>query len=100
MFTSSISTLAYWSRWVLYTSRNDAEQRKKLPKNPRKSRLKWASLWPANAFAPAPGSRDSLMWTNWPLFTVGLVQRGYKDEDIKKILGENVLRVTRAVLTK
>jgi len=85
---------------IAYTSRNDAEQRKKLPKNPRKSRLKWASLWPPNAFAPAPGSRDSLMWTNWPLFTVGLVQRGYKDEEIKQILGENVLRVTRAVLAK
>lgn len=85
---------------IAYTSRNEAGQRKKMPKNPRKSRLKWASLWPANAFAPAPGSRDSLMWTNWPLFTVGLVQRGYKDDDIKKILGENVLRVTRAVLAR
>ncbi|MBS0206996.1 MAG: membrane dipeptidase [Planctomycetes bacterium] len=83
---------------IAYTSRNDADQRKKLPKNPRKNRLKWASLWPANAFAPVPGSRDSLMWTNWPLFTVGLVQRGYKDDDIRKILGENVLRVTRAAL--
>lgn len=83
---------------IAYTSRNDAEQRKKLPKNPRKSRLKWASLWPKNDFVPAPHARDSLMWTNWPLFTVGLVQRGYKDDDIKKILGENVMRVSRAVL--
>ena len=85
---------------VAYTSRNDAEQRKLLPKNPRKSRLKWASLWPSDAFVPATGSRDSLMWTNWPLFTVGLVQRGYKDDDIRKILGENVIRVTRDVLAK
>jgi membrane dipeptidase len=85
---------------ISYTSRLQADQRKKIPKNPRKSRLKWASLWPANAFAAVPGSRDSLMWTNWPLFTVGLVQRGYKDEEIKKILGENALRVTRAVLEK
>lgn len=84
---------------IAYTSRNEAEQRKKLPKNPRKSRLKWASLWPANAFGPVAGSRDSLMWTNWPLFTVGLVQRGYKDDEIRKILGENVLRVTRAVMS-
>jgi membrane dipeptidase len=85
---------------ISYTSRNDAGQRKLLPKNPRKSRLKWASLWPANAFTPVAGSRDSLMWTNWPLFTVGLVQRGYKDEDIRKILGENVLRVARAALAR
>lgn len=37
-------------------------------------------------------------WTNWPLFTVGLVQRGYSDDDIRKIVGGNMLRVTRAVL--
>ena len=41
---------------------------------------------------------DSLAWTNWPVFTVGLVQRGYSDEDIQKILGGNMLRVARAVL--
>ena len=35
----------------------------------------------------------SLRWTNWPLFTVGLVQRGYSDVDIQKIIGGNVLRV-------
>jgi membrane dipeptidase len=39
-----------------------------------------------------------MAWTNWPLFTVGLVQRGYKDDDIRKIIGGNVLRVARAVL--
>ena len=31
-------------------------------------------------------------------FTVGLVQRGYKHDDVRKILGENMLRVARAVL--
>lgn len=39
---------------------------------------------------------DSLAWTNWPLFTVGLVQRGYSDQEIKKILSGNFLRVFRA----
>jgi membrane dipeptidase len=34
----------------------------------------------------------------WPLFTVGMVQRGYSDADIQKILGGNVLRVTLDVL--
>ncbi len=47
------------------------------------------------------GSREaalSMAWTNWPLFTVGMVQRGYRDEDIQKVLGQNVLRVARAAL--
>ena len=35
----------------------------------------------------------SMAWTNWPLFTVGLVQRGHSDEDIRKIIGGNVMRV-------
>jgi membrane dipeptidase len=38
----------------------------------------------------------SLAWTNWPLYTVGLVMRGYADEDIRKILGENLMRVLDA----
>jgi membrane dipeptidase len=42
--------------------------------------------------------RLSLAWTNFPLFTVGLVQRGYSDDDIRKILGGNFLRVAKAVL--
>ena len=47
-----------------------------------------------------PGeSPDSIAWTNWPLFTVGLVQRGYSDEDIRKILGGNVMRVARASMS-
>ena len=40
----------------------------------------------------------SMAWTNFPLFTVGLAQRGYADEDIRKILGGNILRVAREVL--
>ena len=44
-----------------------------------------------------PGEK-SLAWTNWPLYTVGLVQHGYRDEDIRQILGLNMLRVARQVL--
>lgn len=68
-----------------------------------KRRQRFEAFWP-------PGSQDdagqwtkpeqikSMHWTNYPLFTVGMVQRGYSDEDIMKILGGNVLRVARAVL--
>ena len=41
---------------------------------------------------------DSLAWTNWPLFTVGLVGRGHSDEDIRKIIGGNVMHVAREAL--
>ncbi len=35
-----------------------------------------------------------------PLVTDALVERGFSDDDIKKILGENFMRVFRAVMTK
>lgn len=38
----------------------------------------------------------TLAWTNWPLYSVGLVQRGYSDEDIRKILAGNFMRVLEA----
>ena len=46
--------------------------------------------------SPPEHIEGSLAWTNWPLFTVGLVMRGYKDRDIQKIIGENLLRVLDA----
>jgi membrane dipeptidase len=61
----------------------------------------FVSLWPGNSFPrefETAHMRDSLAWTNWPLFTVGLVQRGYADADIRKIVGGNVMRVARSVL--
>lgn len=45
-----------------------------------------------------PRQKQSMAWTNWPMFTVGLVQRGFSDQEIKNIIGGNVLRVARAVL--
>jgi membrane dipeptidase len=64
------------------------------------SRTRYEALWP-------PGSRGgrfpraaTLAWTNWPLFTVGLVQRGYRDDDIQKIIGGNMLRVCREALAE
>lgn len=38
----------------------------------------------------------SLAWVNWPLYTVGLVTRGYSDDDIRKMLGLNFMRVLDA----
>jgi len=62
----------------------------------------WSSFWPPHARTQRPRiskrKPPSLAWTNWPLFTVGLVQRGYSDDDIRKIIGGNVLRVARDVL--
>ena len=64
-------------------------------------RARWGALWPPGSLRSHTyprASRLSLAWTNWPLFTVGLVQRGYCDEDIRKIIGGNFLRVARDVL--
>lgn len=77
---------------VSYTSRNSALENRKVPKAPR-SRTPWRSLWPADNYQETPEMRTSVSWTNWPLFTVGLVQRGYSDADIQKIIGGNMLRV-------
>ncbi|MBI4892214.1 MAG: membrane dipeptidase [Acidobacteria bacterium] len=61
-----------------------------------KSRERFEALWPPGALTSQ--SHPSLAWTNWPMFTVGMVQRGISDSDIQKILGGNVLRVAKAVL--
>lgn len=82
---------------VTYVSRHaGAEGRKIPPRGPQ--RMRFAALWPEDDFVTTPQMKNSLAWTNWPLFTVGMVQRGYKDDDIRKILGGNVLRVARAAL--
>lgn len=82
---------------VSYTSRNYAAESQKIPKGP-KSRTDWRTLWPPDSFKETPEGQQSIAWTNWPMFTVGLVQRGYSDEDIQKIVGGNMLRVARAAL--
>jgi len=82
---------------VAYTSRNAAAENKKIPRR-GKSRTAWRSLWPADPFKVPPDAAESIAWTNWPLFTVGLVQRGYSDDQIRKIIGGNMLRVARAAL--
>ncbi|HAA76014.1 TPA: dipeptidase [Candidatus Latescibacteria bacterium] len=84
-----------------YTSHQSAAENAKVPKC-RQIRDRWEALWPEGSRGTEAYRQDhqaqSLMWTNWPLITVGLVQRGYSDEDIRKIIGENILRVSRDVL--
>lgn len=84
-----------------YPSRNSAAENRKIPEQP-KARRDFLYLWPDGVFRGPPTMRpkgaQSLDWTNWPLFTVGLVQRGYSDEAIQKILAGNMLRVARAAL--
>jgi len=65
-----------------------------------KGRKGWHDFWPPGSESNGKyteEARSSLEWTNWPLFTVGLVQRGYSDDEIQKIIGGNALRVTKAV---
>ncbi|HRJ71965.1 MAG TPA: membrane dipeptidase [Terrimicrobiaceae bacterium] len=61
---------------------------------------KWWGAWWQQARHNSTTSDDhrygSLAWTNWPLLTVGLVKRGYREDAIRKILGQNLLRVLEA----
>lgn len=79
---------------VAYSSQNSSAESKKVPRL-RRTRKEFRSLWPADDFQTTSEMTSSLAWTNWPLFTVGLVQRGHSDEVIRKILGGNVMRVSR-----
>lgn len=82
---------------VAYRSQYTEAESRKLPRRGPK-RTRFAALWPDDDFVTDASMTQSLAWTNWPLFTVGMVQRGYSDESIRKILGANVLRVARAAL--
>lgn len=84
---------------VAHTSQFAAAPAAKGPPSRGRRRNRFASLWPEGALGGNWPGQATLAWTNWPLFTVGLVQRGYTDDDIAKILGGNMLRVCRAVLS-
>lgn len=83
---------------VPYTSPNMGKENAKIPKY-RRERTRWAALWPEDPFKETAEMRQSMLWTNWPLFTVGLVQKGYTDDDIQKIIGGNALRVLQNNMT-
>jgi membrane dipeptidase len=79
---------------IAYTPRRNQEETRKMGRGP-KGLPRYEALWPPGALDSR--SHPSLAWTNWPMFTVGMVQRGIPDTDIQKILGGNVMRVARAV---
>ena len=68
---------------------------------PAPARRIWESYWPDPGDGGSKVTEEqfnSLMWLNWPCFTVGLVQRGFSDAEIQKIIGGNVLRVVKESL--
>lgn len=70
------------------------------PKGSPYSKLSWYGAWKDGLlrYSEIPDDcRFSLAWTNWPYFTVGLVKRGYSDEDIMKILGGNFMRTWKNI---
>lgn len=79
---------------VAYISQNMSGEQKKVPRS-RKQRDEFRSLWPTDDYVTKPDATQSVAWTNWTLFTVGLVQRGYSDDDIRRIIGGNVMRVAK-----
>ncbi|EMI21832.1 renal dipeptidase family protein [Rhodopirellula maiorica SM1] len=77
---------------VSYTSQASAAEQAKVPKRARR-REEFRMLWPKDNFKTTAAMNESIAWTNWPLYTVGLVQRGHSDEVIRKVIGGNVMRV-------
>ncbi len=85
-----------------YTSRFDKEERAKVLRRPDGSSAlggsgdRWEHLWPQDDFQTTPEAERSVAWSNWPLFTLGMVMRGHSDDTIRQVLGGNVLRVLAA----
>ncbi|MEZ6087714.1 MAG: membrane dipeptidase [Pirellulaceae bacterium] len=77
---------------VAYTSQFAGTQQAKVPRQPKQYEP-FRSLWPADDYKTTAEATASLAWTNWPLFTVGLVTRGHSDEVVQKVIGGNVMRV-------
>jgi membrane dipeptidase len=80
---------------IAYIPQSAEAEYRRMGRRP-KSRTRYEAFWPQGALDNR--SHPSLAWTNWPMFTVGMVQRRIPDADIRRILGGNVMRVARAVL--
>ena len=82
---------------VAYQPQDASRERAKVPSR-GKRRTEFRSLWPADDYQTSQQASDSLAWTNWPLFTVGLLQRGHSEDVIRKVIGGNVMRVAKSTL--
>ncbi len=65
-------------------------------------RQAWWSFWQPGTLGAdigvAPeGASESINWICWPYFTVGLLMRGYSEEQIAKIVGGNILQTLTEV---
>lgn len=85
---------------IAYSSRQEKAEREKIGKRPDGRTVsvqgaRWEHLWPPFEFRESAEATQSIAWTNWPLFTIGMVQRGHSDETIRAVLGGNMLRVWR-----
>jgi membrane dipeptidase len=83
---------------ISYTSSFAAEESRKITASKQVGRTRWEALWPEEHFKESAEMAQSMSWTNWPLFTVGMVQMGYPDDVIQKILSGNSMRVAKAAL--
>jgi len=87
---------------IAYVSRFEKEERARVARRADGSSPlggggdRWEHLWPKDDYQTTIEAEQSIAWTNWPLYTLGLVMRGHSDDTIRKILGGNVLRVLRA----
>jgi membrane dipeptidase len=81
---------------VAYTSRFDKEERMKLMKAPGGPADRWEHLWPKDDYQTSIEAEQSIAWSNWPLFTLGMILHGHSDDTIRQVIGGNMLRVLRA----
>lgn len=87
---------------ISYVSRFEKEERAKIQRRKDGSSPlsgsgdRWEHLWPKDEYVTTLQAEQSIAWTNWPLFTLGMVMRGHSDDTIRKVLGENMLRVLKA----
>lgn len=79
-----------------YVSRYDKEERAKLMKTPAGSAGRWEHLWPKDEYVTTLQAEQSVAWSNWPLFTLGMIMRGHSDDTIRQVIGGNMLRVLKA----
>ena len=87
---------------VAYVSRFEKEERAKIKKTPSGgsafggSADRWEHLWPKDDFVATPEADLSVSWSNWPMFTLGMIMRGHSDDAIRRVIGGNVMRVVKA----